>query len=259
VHYVCDAILQALESLSVADNHLQHLPASMAGLISLKQLWAYGNHLQSLPADILDLPAIICELTAICLLKSFCPACFALCHTCFAFCSLASPYLHSILTLSYQVDLMHGKQLHSSSCLAPNLRYQQCADYHVFHAIISASAPQLLHCKCIMCVLHFAMAFFNIPFPAVCLLRFSVRPVLWLCQCMQMLLLDALFLVSCICPQPCALAACLALLAQIKPAITAQHMLNQCTCFVRGRCDHGWLMSGQLCDLTCVTILQTCG
>jgi Leucine-rich repeat (LRR) protein len=76
----CEAILQALESLSVADNHLQHLPASMAGLASLKQLWAYGNHLQSLPADILDLPAIRRELTALCPLKSCCPISFALCQ-----------------------------------------------------------------------------------------------------------------------------------------------------------------------------------
>ena len=71
----CEAILQALESLSVADNHLQHLPASMAGLVSLKQLWAYGNHLQSLPADILDLPAIRRTLTAICQILLLCIFC----------------------------------------------------------------------------------------------------------------------------------------------------------------------------------------
>ena len=93
----CEAILQALESLSVADNHLQHLPASMAGLASLKQLWAYGNHLQSLPADILDLPAIRREPapSEILLPYIFCPL-----PTSFAFCSLAFPSLHSILTLS---------------------------------------------------------------------------------------------------------------------------------------------------------------
>ena len=75
---MCEAILQALGSLSVADNQLQQLPASMAGLVSLKQLWAYGNHLQSLPADILNLPAIRRTLTAICHnVTCFCRASFA--------------------------------------------------------------------------------------------------------------------------------------------------------------------------------------
>ena len=38
----------------------------MAGLVSLKQLWAYGNQLQSLPADLMGLPAIKSKLSAVC-------------------------------------------------------------------------------------------------------------------------------------------------------------------------------------------------
>lgn len=144
-------MLQALESLSVADNHLQHLPASMAGLVSLKQLWAYGNHLQSLPADILDLPAIRRKLTAIFHIRL--PCTFLLLHTIFLF-----PASHSILSCSCHVDSMCGNQLHSSVCLSSSIRYQQCADYHVFPATISASSPQLLYCNIVLCILHFATA-----------------------------------------------------------------------------------------------------
>lgn len=50
--------VQALEVLSVADNHLHTLHSGLSSLTSLKQLWAYGNHLQTLPPDILSMPAI---------------------------------------------------------------------------------------------------------------------------------------------------------------------------------------------------------
>ena len=72
------SILQALRTLCVADNHLQHLPSGIAGLVSLKQLWAYGNQLQSLPADLMGLPAIKSRLAARC--DFIVP--FSLCCTC---------------------------------------------------------------------------------------------------------------------------------------------------------------------------------
>ena len=166
----------------MADNHLQHLPASMAGLVSLKQLWAYGNHLQSLPADILDLPAIRRELTAIRHLESFCPACFALCHASFAFCRLASPYLRSILTLSYHA-FVKSTESAASSCTA-QAAYDQTSN--VSRVLITMSfMPQSLHLllssytavsSCELCVLHSAKAYFDVPCPAVFLLCLSVRP-----------------------------------------------------------------------------------
>jgi hypothetical protein len=48
--------------------------------------------------------------------------------------------------------------------------------------------------SCVLYVLHFAMAYFNAPCPAVSLLHLSVRPVLWPCQGMQMIFLHALFI-----------------------------------------------------------------
>lgn len=55
--------VQALQSLSVADNKLTQLPAGLSRLMSLMQLWAYGNQLQSCHPDILTLPLIKSKLT----------------------------------------------------------------------------------------------------------------------------------------------------------------------------------------------------
>lgn len=58
--------IQALETFSVADNHLRSLHSGLSSLTSLKQFWMYGNHLQTLPADILDMPAIQSTLCLVC-------------------------------------------------------------------------------------------------------------------------------------------------------------------------------------------------
>ena len=50
--------VQALRELSLADNQLQELPPSIAGLQSLARLWVYGNCLRRLPADLLHMPAL---------------------------------------------------------------------------------------------------------------------------------------------------------------------------------------------------------
>ena len=53
---LCD--VQALQELSLADNQLQELPPSIAGLQSLARLWVYGNCLRRLPTELLQLPAL---------------------------------------------------------------------------------------------------------------------------------------------------------------------------------------------------------
>lgn len=58
--------VQALETLSLADNQLTDLPDGISRLALLKQLWVYGNQLQDLPDDILKLPAIKSKLFLLC-------------------------------------------------------------------------------------------------------------------------------------------------------------------------------------------------
>ena len=75
--------MQALQSFSVGDNHLQALPAGMSALLSLKQLWAYGNQLQGLPHDLLSMPAITRKA-------------FASAPLCSSLCTLAIPLAASL-------------------------------------------------------------------------------------------------------------------------------------------------------------------
>ena len=42
----------------MADNELESVPASIAQLTSLWELWLYGNQLTALPAEVLQCPAL---------------------------------------------------------------------------------------------------------------------------------------------------------------------------------------------------------